>query len=133
MERMNEIELMAAIDEFWEGNQTLASKALGLSSPRRMREYLSGQIRVPRRVQNQIEQLRAEKSGGQTVQVALGPQEMEGMLRNLILTEVVPAIAKAFAEAIAPVVQALAENKSGIIRGAAYNEDNAVTDDGHGW
>lgn len=40
-------ELKSAIDTLWNGNQSQAARELGLSSSRRMREYISGDRTIP--------------------------------------------------------------------------------------
>lgn len=47
-------ELKSAIDALWNGNQSQAARELGLSSSRRMREFLAGDRSIPAGVADDI-------------------------------------------------------------------------------
>lgn len=52
--KMTPDELSSAIEKLWNGNQSQASRELGLSSSRRMREFLSGDRTIPTGVADDI-------------------------------------------------------------------------------
>ncbi len=52
--KMSPAELSSAIDALWNGNQSQAARELGLSSSRRIREYLRGDRSIPAGVADDI-------------------------------------------------------------------------------
>ena len=79
--RMTPDELRSAIDKLWNGNQSWASRELGLSSSRRIREFISGDRTIPSGIADDIRNiLEVLPTGRKTIDPKIVIRALQSMM-----------------------------------------------------
>ena len=79
--RMTPDELRSAIDKLWNGNQSWASRELGLSSSRRIREFISGDRTIPSGIADDIRNiLEVLPTGRKTIEPKIVIRALQSMM-----------------------------------------------------